>query len=108
MARNDCDFMIDEFEKTVDNLGDCFETAFDEKKTKINVVGSIFKFGFSLTKLTFNAAGCAIKNTPKAVVAVASVKRELITAIEDEIRENEKQQKEEALDEKIKQLKLKR
>ncbi|MDQ7060904.1 MAG: hypothetical protein Q9M43_07085 [Sulfurimonas sp.] len=44
----------------------------------MNVVGSIFTFGFSLTKLTFNVAGCAIKNAPKAVVAVAALKREMI------------------------------
>jgi len=64
----------------------------------------------SLGKLVLNATGCAIKNAPKAVVTVAAVKRELVTAIEEEIYEHNKQAKQakqDALDEKIKQLGLK-
>jgi len=104
---SDCDFLVDKLEHTLDDFGECFETLFDEKKTKMNVVGSIFSFGFSLTKLTLNVAGCAVKNTPKAIVTVAAVKRELVTELEDGWNEYQKELKEEALNEKIKQLQLK-
>ena len=83
------------------------QKAFDDKKTKMNVVGSIFGLTKSIGKLALNATGCAIKNAPKAVVAVAAAKRELVTAIEDEIHEQNKQAQKDALDEKIKQLGLK-
>jgi len=104
---SDCDFLVDEVEHTFDSLGNCFDTMIDEKKTKMNVVGSIFSFGFSLTKLTLNVAGCAIKNAPKAVVAVAAVKREIIDAGTQEWNQYQKELKEDALNEKIKQLKYK-
>lgn len=53
-TQNDCDFLMNKVENTFEDLGDCFETITDERKSKMNVVGSIFNFGFSLTKLTFN------------------------------------------------------
>lgn len=104
---SDCDFIVDEIEHTFDRLGNCFDTMEDERKTKMNVIGSIFSFGFSLTKLTLNVAGCAIKNAPKAVVAVAALKREMIDAGTQEWNEYQKELKEDALNEKIKQLKYK-
>jgi hypothetical protein len=104
----DCDVVINRFEHTLLNLENCFETVVDDKKTKMNVVGSIFGFGFSLTKLTFSVAGCVLKNTPKAVVAVAAVKRDIIDSVTQEWNQFKKEQQEEALNEKIKQLTLKR
>ena len=41
------------------------------------------------------------------MVAVAAVKREIVNTIEEEVRETQKQYKEDALNEKIKQLRLK-
>lgn len=105
---NNCEILIEGAEDSLKRLGNCFESAFDEKQTKMNVVGNIFGLGASLTKLALNTTGCAIKNAPKAVVAVASVKREIVNAIEEEVRETQKQHKEDALEEKIKQLKLKK
>ena len=106
--KRDCDRLEDSFVNMFDRLGNCVDTLIDEKKTKMNVVGSVFGFGISLTKLTFNVAGYAIKNTPKAVVAVAAVKKEIVSTIEDEIYTHQKQQKEDALNEKIRLLKAKR
>lgn len=105
--KSDCDIIFNNAEDTLNSLGNCFEYSFDDKKSKLDVVGSIFGFVGSLTKLTYNVTGCAIKNAPKAVVAVASVKREIVTAIEEEIHTHQKQLKEDALNEKIKQLRLK-
>ena len=105
--RNDCDIILDATENVFSDLGNCFNTAFDENKTKMNVLGSMFSLGKSLTKLTANAGYCVVKNAPKAVIAVASVKREIVTAIEDGIQDHQKQLKEDALNEKIKQLRLK-
>ena len=105
--KNDCDVLMDNAESMFSDLGNCFDTAFDEKKTKMNVLGSIFSLGKSLTKLTVNTGVCIVKNTPKAVVAVASVKRELVNTLEEEVHGYQKQVKLDALDEKIKHLQLK-
>jgi 16S rRNA C1402 (ribose-2'-O) methylase RsmI len=105
--KNDCDVLLTGVEDVVAGIGNCLESAFDSKKTKKNVVGSLFGLGKSLTKLAYNTTTCAVKNAPKAVVAVAAVKREVIMVIEEEINEYQKQKKEDALDEKIKQLQLK-
>ena len=106
--KNDCEILLGNAENMLNDLGKCLDTAFDKNKTKMNVVGSIFSLGKSLTKLTFNAGYCAVKNAPKAVVAVASAKRELVNALEDEYNQYQKQLKEDALNEKIKQLQLKK
>lgn len=103
---SDCDILIGKAENTIYSLENCFNTIIDEKKTKLNVVGSIFSFAFSLSKLTFNVAGCAIKNTPKAIVAVAAVKREILTDIENEWSDYQKELQKEALEIKIERLAL--
>ncbi len=103
--KNDCDIILNSAENVFNDLGNCIGTAFNDRKTKMNVVGSIFSLGKSLTKLAFNTTGCAIKNTPKAVVAVTNAKRELVSAIEEELHEQKKQAQKDALEEKIKQLK---
>lgn len=105
--RSDCDTLLENAEGVVNSLGHCIDSVLDEKKTKMNVVGTVFGVGTSLTKLAFNLTGCAIKNPPKAIVAVAAVKRELISSATQEYSEYQKQQKKEALEAKILQLKLK-
>lgn len=105
--KSDCDILLNNTEDVFKDLGSCFESAFDEKKSKMSVVGSIFNLGKSLTRLTFNTGVCAVKNTPKVVVAVAAAKRELVNSIEEEIHEQQQQAKRDALDAKIKQLQLK-
>ena len=105
--KSDCDILFNNTEDVFKDIGSCFERAFDEKQSKMSVVGSIFNLGKSLTRLTFNTGVCAVKNAPKAVVAVAAVKRDIVNAIEEEIHEQQKQAKIDALDAKIKQLGLK-
>lgn len=105
--QNDCDLLLTGVENVFNNLGNCFESAIDDRKSKISVVKSIFRFGGSLTKLAFNTTTCAVRNVPKAVVAVASVKREVVTAIEEEYYDYQREKKEEALNEKINKLRLK-
>ena len=105
--KNDCDVIINGIENSFENLGACLESIVDEKQSKMGVVKHLFKFGASLTKLAVDTTVCAVKNTPKAVVAVAGAKRELVDSIENEWNQFNKEQQEEALNEKIKQLKLK-
>lgn len=105
---SDCDILFDGVENVFTDLGSCLEDTFDKRKSKMNVVGGLFKLGKSLTKLTFNTGVCVVKNTPKAVVAVAAVKREIVGAIEEEVYDYQKQQKIDALDAQIKQLQLKK
>lgn len=104
---SDCDVLLDGIENVFQDLGSCLESTFDDRKSKMSVVGGLFKLGKSLTKLTFNTGVCVVKNTPKAVVAVAAVKREIVNTVEEEVHEYQKQQKVDALNEQIKQLKLK-
>ena len=104
----DCDILLVNAQESFNKLGRCFDDAIDDNKTKMSVVGSIFGFGASLTKLAFNTAGCAVKNTPKAVVTLASIKRGVIMDIESGVKQYQKEQREEALNAKIQQLALKR
>ena len=106
--KTDLEVLEHSFDNVLENFNDCFEIAEDDRKTKMNVVGSIFGFGVSLTKFSCNVLGCAVKNTPKAIVAVASVKREIVTELEHEYKLYQKELKEDALNEKIRQLKLKK
>lgn len=106
--KNDCDILLQSAEESLHKLENCFDTAFDEKKSKKQVVGSLFGFGYSLTKLLFKTTTCAVKNTPKAVVAIAAVKRDIVNAIDEEIRESKREELQDAMDEKIKQLTLKK
>ena len=73
--KDSCEIIIDDIESSFEDLGECFESLFDEKQSKGSVVKNLFKFGGSLTKLAFDTTSCVVKNTPKAVVAVASAKR---------------------------------
>ena len=105
--KNNCDIILNGIEDTFVDLGECFESCIDEKQTKFGVLKNIFKFGSSLIKLTFNTTTCVVKNIPKAVVVVAGAKREIVNVIEDEFNQYKREQKEDALNERIKQLKLK-
>ena len=103
--KRDCEIIVDNIGDVFSNVGECFETVFDEKKKTSGIVGNIFGLGASLTKLGWNVGSCVVKNTPKAVVAVASAKRELVEVIEDGYKEHQKQVMKDALDQKIKRLK---
>ena len=105
--KTDCEIIGDGFDNVFNHMGTCIDTAFDERKSKVNVVGSIFDLVKSVIKLTWGLGSCAVKNTPKAVVAVAQVKRELVDGIETGINQVQKEMKEDALEQKIKMLKQK-
>ena len=107
VKKNDGEILFDKLDNSVTSLGDCLGTIIDENTTKKQVAGSVFKLGFSLTKLTFGILGFAIKNTPKAVVAVSSAKKDLVEGIEKELNQFQKEIQEDKLREKIKQLKVK-
>ena len=106
--KSDCDVMLNDVENVFGSLGNCidsaFDTAFDEKQSKMQVVGSIFGIGKAATKLLWNGTGCAVKHTPKAIVTAAKYKREFVDSVTEEISKVQKQMKEDELDEKIKRL----
>jgi hypothetical protein len=104
--KSDCELLEERVVDVLDDIGSCFETVLDENKNKIGLVGDVLRLGMSMTKLTLKVGGCAIKYTPKAVVAVAQAKRELVNAIEDGYREIEKERMEAKMNEKIKRLKI--
>ncbi len=103
--RNDCDIILNDFENVFGSIGNCIDSAFDEKKSKMQVVGSLFGFGKSVAKLGWHGTTCVVKNTPKAVVTAAKYKREFVDSVTEEIGNIQKQMKEDELDEKIKRLK---
>ena len=105
-TKSDCELLEERFVDVFEDLGSCFETVFDENKKKTSLVGDLFRLGMSVTKLTLKVGGCAVKYTPKAVVAVAHAKREIVNAIEDGYREMEKERMEAEMNEKIKRLKI--
>ena len=105
--KNDCDLILDDVENVLGSIGDCLESAFDEKKSKLQVVGSLFGIGKSVAKFGWDAGSCAVKHTPKAIATVANAKRELTETITDEYQKFQKEMKEQALEEKITQLKRK-
>jgi len=106
-THNNWDEFTSGVEEVFGDLGHCIDDTINIKETKTDVVKSLFNLGGSLAKLAFRTTSSIVANTPKAVVAVASVKREIVDGFEEGVREFQKQQKEDALDEKIKQLKLK-
>ncbi len=103
--KSDCDIILNDFENVFGSIGNCIDSAFDEKKSKMQVVGSIFGIGKAATKLLWNGTGCAVKHTPKAIVTAAKYKREFVDSVTEEIGNIQKQMKEDELDEKIKRLK---
>lgn len=104
---SDLDQLANDVEEVFGDLTNCINDVINIKETKSDVVKSFFSMGGSLANLAFNATSTVVTNTPKLVVAVADVKREIVNDIETGMRELQKQQKEEALEEKIKNLKLK-
>jgi len=105
--RSDCDILMNDAESVFKDIGGFFETAFDERKSKWNLVGDLFRFGKSTTKLAWHGGSCVVKNTPKAIATVANAKRQLTDTITDEYAKYQKELKEKELQEKIRQLKMK-
>ena len=105
---SDCDVLLNDVENVFGSIGDCIDNAFDDKKSKMQVVGSIFGILGVTTKFLVHGTTCAVKNTPKVIATVASAKRELTDTITNEYQQYQQELKEDALDEKIKQLKCKK
>ncbi|MCD6653567.1 MAG: hypothetical protein LT067_02195 [Sulfurovum sp.] len=103
--KSDCEVILKDVENIFGSIGNCFDTALDDKKSKMQVVGGIFGIGKSLLKFGWDAASCVVKHTPKAIATVANAKRELTDTIQEEYRNHQRQIQEDALDEKIRQLK---
>ena len=102
--QSDCDIIMNDFENLFGSIGNCFDTVFDEKKSKMQAVGSLFGLGKSIVKTGWDTGSCAVKHTPKAIVTVAKYKREFVDSVTEEIGNIQKQMKEDALNDKIKRL----
>lgn len=103
-GNSDCKRIERSAVEVFENLGECFESVLDERQTKTDVVKGIFGIGKSLTKLGWNLGSCAVKHAPKAAVAVAQAKREIVDTIEESYREAQKAQAEAELEAKIRKL----
>ena len=102
--QSDCDVIMDDFDNLFGSIGNCLETALDEKKSKMQVVESIFGLLKPTGKLLWDGTSCVVKNTPKAVVTVANAKREITDKITDEFQKHQKEMKEKALEDKMTRL----
>ena len=107
IGKSDCEIIKDDFGDFIGSIGECLETATDKNTSKLDVAGSIFGMGKNLLKLGFDGTVCAVKNTPKAIATVAYAKRKLIDAGTEEYYKVKKEREEQALEEKIRQLKRK-
>ena len=107
-GKTDCDLLLNDAEKVLGSIGNCIDAAVDDKKSKMDVAKGVFGIGKNLLKFGFTGTTCIVKNTPKAIATVASAKRQLTDTITEEYAKYQKEQKEEALEEKIKQLSAKR
>jgi len=72
-----------------------------------SLTGDLIKVGIFSSKLLWETTKFLAKNTPKAIVTVAHVKRELVDAIEDELAMIKKERQEALLEEKIAKIKAK-
>lgn len=104
-SESDCDILLNDVENVFGNIGTCFDNVLDDRKSKMQVAGSVFGILGATTKFLFHGTTCVVKNTPKALATVANAKRELTDTIANEYQEYQKELKEDALNEKIKQLK---
>lgn len=105
--QSDCDVILDDFDDLFGSIGNCLDAAFDEKKSKMQVIGGIFGLLKPASKLLWDGTSCAVKNTPKAIATVASIKREITDTVTEEYYKYKKELKEQELAEKIAQLKEK-
>ena len=103
-SKSDCDILLNDVENVFGSIGTCFDNALDDRKSKMQVAGSVFGILGATTKFLFHGSTCVVKNTPKAIATVANAKRELTDTIANEYQEYQKELKEDALNEKIKQL----
>ena len=101
---SDCELIVDDVENLFSKVGDCLDAAIDERRGKGEVVRGLFGVAGGLLKLGVRGTGCLIKNTPKAITAVASAKRELTEGLAEEYRRMEKERRERELGEKIARL----
>ena len=104
--KSDCDLLLNDVEDVFGSLGNCLESAFDERKSKMDVAKGVFGIGKNLLKFGFNGTKCVVKHTPKAIATVADAKRKVIDGATEEYSKFQKEQKEQALEEKIKQISL--
>jgi len=104
---SDCDMLLNDVENVFGSIGKCFDDALDDRKSKIQVIGSMFGILGATTKFLFHGGTCVVKHTPKAIVSVSSAKRELTDTMTKEYHKYQKEQKEKALEDKIAQLKRK-
>lgn len=93
-------------ENVFSNLGNCIEAVAENRKK--DALKGVFGIGKSLTQLTIETTSCAIKHTPKAISTIREVKKEIVSEIEEEIHNYQKEQKKKLLEDKINSLKVKK
>jgi len=103
-----CNLVLNDLENVLIGVGECFDTLIDERQGKMEVIGSLFKLGKKVGKLGLDVGACAIRNTPKAVVTVAKVKREITETLTEEYYKIQKEIETKELEESIRKIKQKR
>jgi hypothetical protein len=101
---SDFDIISNDFENLFGSFEKCLEAAVDSRKSKMDVTVGLFSIVRETLKLGIHGTTCIVRNVPKAVTTIASVKREVIEGITDEYQQHQKQVKLDALDEKMAQL----
>jgi len=94
--------IFNKIEKVFINLDGCLEALVENRKK--DAVKKLFGVGKSLTELTIETTSCVIKHTPQAISTIREVKKDIISTIETEIKEAQKEEKQRLLEDKIKKL----
>ena len=66
-SESDCDILLNDVENVFGSIGKCFDNALDDRKSKMQVAGSVFGILGATTKFLFHGTTCVVKNTPKAI-----------------------------------------
>ncbi len=80
--KKSCEIIQDDIGGVFSDIGNCFETVFNEKKKTSGLVGNLFTLTKSVTKLTWDIGSCAVENTPAAIDALSELKKDFNSSIE--------------------------
>jgi len=105
---SDLDQLSSHVNQMFDHLGDGFESVFDEQKKTSGVFKDLFQMSSSAVKATWSLGSMVVKHTPKVVVTVADVKRELVEGMVEAFQETKNQELDNQFEQKLKNLKLKK
>ena len=103
----DLDEIGDDISGVFEGLGDSLGALFGKEDKTRGTVNGLLKLSSSAIKLTWGVGSLAVKNTPKAIVAVAEVRRGISETIAETYEEIQKEELDDKFTKKMELIKLK-